>query len=207
MSHPHRLVVLGAGGHGKVVVATLDALQRRPDAVYDDDPKTHGTNVLGVPVVGALDDLKGSSEVEAVIGIGAPYDVRLRVVRRLALRWISALHPRAVIHDSAEIGEGTVVFAGAVVQPDAVLGRHVIVNTGATVDHDCEIGDFAHVGPGVHLCGGVTVGAGTLVGVGASVRPGVRIGDGATVGAGSVVVSDVEPEATVVGVPARARPC
>lgn len=206
MTHPHRLVVLGAGGHGKVVVATLEALGRRPDAVYDDDPKTHGTEILGVPVVGALAALDGSSGVEAVVGIG-PNDVRRHVARRRPLRWVSAVHPRAVVHDSVAIGEGTVVFAGAVVQPEAVLGRHVIVNTGATVDHDCEIGDFAHLGPGVHLCGGVTVGAGALLGVGVSVRPGVRIGDGATVGAGAVVVSDVDPEATVTGVPARPHPC
>ncbi len=196
------LIVLGAGGHGKVVVATLDAAGRRPTSIYDDDSETHGTEILGVPVVGTLADVAGHPELEAILGIG-DNAVRPRVARGLSLRWISAVHPRAHVHPSVEIGEGTVVFAGAVIQPDARLGCHVVVNTGATVDHDCEIGDFAHVGPGAHLCGKVKVGRRVLVGVGASVRPDIRIGDGATVGAGAAVVSDVEPGATVVGNPAR----
>lgn len=204
MSELERLVVLGAGGHGKVVVATLDAAGRPATTIYDDDPDTHGTELLGVPVVGPLADVAGHPELEAILGIG-DNAVRQRVARGLSLRWISAVHPRAHVHPSVEIGEGTVVFAGAVVQPEARLGRHVIVNTGATVDHDCEIGDFAHVGPGAHLGGNVRVGRRALVGVGASVRTGVRIGDGATVGAGAAVVSDVEPDTTVVGVPARER--
>jgi acyl-[acyl carrier protein]--UDP-N-acetylglucosamine O-acyltransferase len=82
----------------------------------------------------------------------------------------------------------------------------VIVNTGATVDHDCRLGDFVHVAPGAHLCGGVTVDEGALLGVGCAVAPGVRIGAWATVGAAAAVVADVPAGATVIGVPAQARP-
>lgn len=196
------LVVIGGGGHAKVVIATLDALGRRPTAVYDDDPTTHGTEILGVPVVGTPAEVADRSDLEGILAVGHNASREERV-RGLSLRWISVVHPAAHVHSSVKLGEGTVVFAGVVVQPGAVLGAHVIVNTGATVDHDCQIGDFAHIGPGAHLCGDVRVGPGALVGVGASVRPAARIGEGATVGAGAAVVANVEAGTTVVGIPAR----
>jgi acetyltransferase-like isoleucine patch superfamily enzyme len=92
---------------------------------------------------------------------------------------------------------------GAVVGPYAALGPGCIVNTGATIDHDCRLGDFAHVAPGCNLAGSVTVGDGAFLGVGSAVIPGVTIGQWATVGAGAVLIRDVEPQHTVVGVPAQ----
>ena len=94
-------------------------------------------------------------------------------------------------------------FAGAVIQPDAILGRHVIINTGATVDHDCRLGDFVHVAPGAHLAGGVRIDPGGFMGIGSVAVPGVHLGTGCVVGAGAVVVRDLLPNVTAIGVPAR----
>ncbi|HEV8628838.1 MAG TPA: NeuD/PglB/VioB family sugar acetyltransferase [Thermoanaerobaculia bacterium] len=197
-----RVLVLGAGGHAKVVVATLQAAGAEVAAVLDDAPGRQGASLGGVPVGGPVAAVIGGA---AICAIG---DNRARqgVVAGLATAWATAVHPSAVVHESVLLGPGTVVFAGAVVQPDAVLGAHVIVNTGATVDHDCRLGDFVHVAPGAHLCGGVTVDEGALLGVGCAVAPGVRIGAWATVGAAAAVVADVPAGATVIGVPAQARP-
>ena len=126
---------------------------------------------------------------------------RRAIAARVDLRWVTAVHPGALVDPSATIGPGTVVFAGAVVQADAVVGEHAIVNTGAVVEHDCVVGDFAHVAPGVVLAGGVRVGEGTLLGVGTSVIPGVRVGSWSTVGAGSVVVRDLPDDVVAFGVP------
>lgn len=199
------VIVVGAGGHGKVVVATLQAAGRTVAEVWDDDPGKAGGELLGVPVVGPIAERIAEAEGrQAVLGIG-DNRIRRRLAADLPLTWISAVHPSAVVHSSVRVGEGTVVFAGAVVQPDAVLGRHAIVNTGATVDHDCGIGDFVHVAPGVHLAGEVSVGEGAVLGIGVKVLPGRTVGAWATVGAGSVVVHDVPAEATVAGIPARQR--
>lgn len=200
MSAP--VVVIGAGGHAKVVVATLQAAGRRVEAALDDRVADAPAAVLGVPVRGATSattDLEGR---EAVIAIGANRD-RQTVAAKLGLAWTTATHPRASVHDSVSVGAGTVVFAGAIVQPDTRIGEHVIVNTAASVDHDCALGDFSHVAPGARLCGAVRVGVGALVGAGATLIPGVRVGDWAVVGAGSVVIEDVPAGATVVGSPAR----
>ena len=196
------VLVVGAGGHGRVVVATLQAAGVAVAGVLDDAPST--PDVLGVPVLGPVEMLAGHAG-PAVLGIGSN-----RVRQRLAaafpgVAWATAVHPSAVVHASVAAGPGTVVFAGAVVQPGVVLGAHAIVNTAATVDHDCRIGDFAHLAPGVHLSGDVRVGEGALLGVGACAAPGTSVGAWSVVGAGGVVVRDVPAGVTAVGVPARAR--
>lgn len=195
--------MVGAGGHAKVVIATLRAAGLRVQGVLDDQPHTWGQEVLGCPVLGGLDQLE--RPCRAVIAIGANR-VRQRVSARFAgVEWVSAVHPAATVHDSAVLGAGTVVFAGAVVQPSARLGRHVIVNTGASVDHDCVLGDFVHVAPGSRLAGQVQVGEGTLLGVGSAVAPGLSLGAWSTVGAGGVVVRPLPGGVVATGVPARVR--
>jgi UDP-perosamine 4-acetyltransferase len=199
------VAVLGAGGHGKVVIATLQAAGWQVAAVYDDAEERWGGAVLGVPIRGPLGAAAGAEVDGAVVAVG---DNRARksLAERFDLPWIAVVHPAAVVHPSVELGAGTVVFAGAAIQPDTRIGRHAIVNTGASVDHDCRLGDFVHVAPGARLGGGVTVGEGVFVGIGSSVVPGITIGPWATVGAGAAVVRDVAAGATVVGVPARPLP-
>lgn len=194
--------VLGAGGHAKVAIATLQAMGRTVAAAFDDDARLVGRRVLDVRVAGPLNDAAREPEAPAFIGIG-DNAARRRVAEKLALPWMTAVHPWTHVHVSVAIARGALVAAGAVIQPDSIVGAHAIVNTSASVDHDCSLGPFAHVGPGARLAGGVHVGEGALVGVGASVAPGVRIGDWAIIGAGSAVIMDVPPHAIHAGVPAR----
>jgi sugar O-acyltransferase (sialic acid O-acetyltransferase NeuD family) len=200
MTPDRPILVVGAGGHAKVVVATLRACGLAIDFVVDDDPAKQGCEWLGLRVEAPASHLQGRS---AVLAIG---DNRLRAqfVRRCeTTTWISAVHPQAFVDPSASIGPGSVVFAGAVVQPGARVGRHVIVNTGATIDHDCSVDDFVHVCPGVHLAGAVHVGEGALLGIGSVAKPGVSIGAWCTVGAGAAVVTDLGEHCTALGVPAK----
>jgi sugar O-acyltransferase (sialic acid O-acetyltransferase NeuD family) len=196
------VLVIGAGGHAKVVIATLEAAGRVVRAAVDDDAKRHGARILGVPVIGPLDAAMDYQGLEAIVAIGNN-ETRRAIAERLPLRWTTAVHPRAEVHSSARLGPGTVVFAGAVVQPDARIGSHVILNTAATVDHDCSVGDFAHLAPGTHLSGNVSVGHGVFLGVGAAVLPNLVLGDTAIVGGGAVVVRNVAEDMVVAGVPAR----
>lgn len=200
-----RVVVIGAGGHGKVVIATLQAAGYVIEALLDDDPSKVGQNLLGVCIAGRPDDLLRDSAAEVVLAIGDNASRQAFARRFPGASWLSVVHPFAHVHPSVCLGPGSVVFAGGVVQPDTVLGAHVIVNTGCTVDHDCVVKDFAHLAPGVHVSGGVTIGEGALLGIGCCVKPGVSIGAWATVGAGAAVVRDVPDGVVSVGVPARVR--
>jgi len=194
------VVVIGAGGHAKVLISALIASGRSVAAVVDDDDTKWGTDAQGIRV-GRVERALGG---HGIVGIGD--NVRRREkARSLSFEWQTVVHPSAHVDPSAKLGRGTVVFAGAVVQPDAVIGDHVIVNTGATVDHDCVVGDYAHLAPGVHLAGSVRVGEGAFLGIGSVVSPGVRIGRWTTLGAGAVAIRDLADGAVAVGVPARAR--
>lgn len=199
-----RIAVLGAGGHSKVVIATVRAAGLTVAALFDDDRARWGEEVLGLAIQGPLEAAGEAAVDGAVIAVGTNR-ARRAVAERIELPWIAVVHPAATVHSSVRLGAGAVVFAGAVIQPDTVVGRHAIVNTGASVDHDCRLDDFVHVAPGVRLAGDVTVDEGALVGIGSCVVPGGRIGRWATVGAGAAVVREVPENATVVGVPARPR--
>lgn len=210
MSREDAIVVVGGGGHARVVMEVLLAAGWRV-AGYT-DPGGAGGSFGALPCLGddaALPALAGRFR-HAIVALG---DNALR--GRLALRTVelgfelsNAIHPSAQISPSVTLGRGIAVMANAVVNAATVILDNAIVNTAATVDHDCRIGRAVHVAPGCHLAGYVTVEDGALVGVGAIVGRGrpVRIGEWAQVGSGSVVFRDVLPFVTVVGNPARPVP-
>ncbi len=204
-----RIVIVGAGGHGHVV---LDILRRRAGVevvgFLDDADELEGTKTRGgLEVVGRA-DLQSLRECEAdgfVVAVGGNA-VRRMLFERCAAAGLTpwrAIHPETTIAGSVELGEGVQVVAGVIVNAHATVGDDVILNTGCTVDHDNVIADHSFIAPGVHLGGDVHIGEGAFIGIGASILPGVSIGDGATVGGGAVVIEDVAPEAVVAGVPAR----
>jgi sugar O-acyltransferase (sialic acid O-acetyltransferase NeuD family) len=194
-------IVVGAGGHAKVVISTLRAMGWGIQFVYDDDTAKWGQTILGIKVTGPIALLDEKDRLPAVIAVGDPL-FRKRLAERYDRDWITVIHPHAQVDDSAIIGPGTVIFAGTVVQPGVNIGLHAIINTSASIDHDCQVGDYAHVAPGTHLAGAVTVGEGAFLGTGASVIPGVTIGPYSIVGAGAVVIRDLPAYSTAVGCPA-----
>lgn len=205
-------VVLGGGGHAKVLIESLRlSAGATPRVILDADRSLWGTEVLGVPVLGGDDRLSAvvAEGITAfVVGVGGVGDNRPR--RRLfelavsyGLTPVTARHPSAIVSPSCGIGAGTVLFPLAVVNAGVSIGMNVIVNTGAIVEHDCRIADHVHLATGARLTSGVTVGAEAHLGAGSVVRQGITIGDRAIVGAGAVVVRDVQPGTIVVGVPAR----
>lgn len=202
-------IILGAGGHGRVVLDILLAGdQYKPVAFLDNNPSLHGRRVDGLPVLGdvsQLPDLRKRNIRKAIVAIGDNGARRGAgvVLERAGFDVISAIHPSARLAGSASIGKGAVVAAGALVCAHAQIGDYVILNTGCIVDHESMIGTSAHICPGVKLAGHVTVESGAFVGIGATVIQGVRIGFDAVVGAGAVVIRDVDPMTSVVGVPAR----
>jgi sugar O-acyltransferase (sialic acid O-acetyltransferase NeuD family) len=202
------VIVVGAGGHGSVVVDALLRAGHPPAGIMvRDDRAPHGGGIfLGCELVApALPADRWNGRLHVAVGHGA---ARRALLERSGVprgRWLTVVHPMASLAVSASVGPGAFIAAMAVVGPRARVGDAAIVNHGAIVDHDCVVGDDAHVAPGASLGGGASVGRGALVGAGARVLPGVRVGDGAVVGAGAVVLSDIDGPGTWVGVPARRK--
>ncbi len=199
-----KLVVLGGGGHAKVVIATAAAVGWQIGAVLDDDSERHGMSLLGHVVAGPIADALADARATCVLAIGSNA-TRRKLAARALCKFATIVHPSACVHATVKLGPGTVVFAGAIIQPDTRVGAHGIVNTSASIDHDCALGDAVHIAPGVRLAGGISIGDETFIGIGAAVIPSIHIGSRAVVGAGAVVVRDVADGSVVTGVPARVR--
>ncbi len=200
------LLILGAGGHAKVILDILNLQGVSVQGFLDDDETLWGQTRLGLSVLGGISTYGDYAPDGLILGIGSNAVRRILVEAlgaEVAPLWRSAVHPQAVIAESVQAGIGTVVMAGAVINVDTVIGSHCIINTGASVDHDCQLGDYVHIAPGVRLSGGVLVGDDSMLGIGSVVIPGVTIGRGVMVGAGAVVVRDVPNGVTAKGVPAR----
>lgn len=198
------LLLLGAGGHARSVLAALrggEAVVRGALAPFAPERS------LGVPYLG--DDSALASfdpdDVAVLNGLG-PVAARARLHElavSLGFRVASVVHPRAMVDAGATVSPGAQLFAGAVVNTGAVIGAGAVVNSGAVVEHDSVVGDHSHIAPGAVVAGGVRIGDGVHVGLGSRIIEGVTVGSGCVVGAGAVVIRDVPAWTTVVGVPAR----
>ncbi|MEO1525479.1 MAG: NeuD/PglB/VioB family sugar acetyltransferase [Planctomycetota bacterium] len=194
--------VLGAGGHGKVILSLLRQLSYSVAAVFDDDPRLWGSTLLGAPIRGPIASIREHANAPGVLAIG-DNRTRASVAESCTVDWLTCVHPSAHVDGTVVLGDGVVVLPNATVQVDAVIGNHAIINSASTVEHDCTIGRYAHVAPASRLAGATQVKDGALLGIGSTTNVGVRIGAWATVGAGAVVVRNVPDHSVVVGVPAR----
>lgn len=196
-----KVVIIGAGGHGRVVADIAEACGDTVLGFLDDSEKANEkVNIIGKSADG---EKFCDGETYLFVAVGNP-NVRERIMNSLPnAKWYTAIHPSAVISKSAEIGEGTCVMPNAAVNNSAVVGRGVIINTCASVDHDDVIGDFVHIACGAHIAGTVIVGDRTWIGIGSSVSNNLSIGRDIMIGAGTVVVKDISEKGTYVGVPAK----
>ena len=204
------VVLLGGGGHARVLASVLRRLGTLTVLGYTDTSKQEGLceiSYLGTDSVIAslLHDRPSLRGVLAVGSVGEPTLRRSIAERasRAGLEFPVVVSPAALVNEGVFLGAGTVVLDGAVVNVGAKIGAFGIVNTNSTVEHDCRLGDYVHIAPGATLSGGVRIGDDVLVGAGAVVVQSVSVCSGVILGAGTVVIDDIEESGTYVGNPAR----
>ncbi len=196
------LLIVGAGGHGKVAADIARNMGYTDIAFLDDHP--HET----LRVVGALtDDERYIDTADFFVAIGNAA-MRERLTKRLlslGATVVNLIHPSAVVTSGVQLGRGVMVAAGAVIGVDARIGDGVIVNTLASVDHDSAVGEYSHIAVGAHVAGTVHIGRHAMLGAGSAVINNVDITDDVTIGAGACVVRTIEESGTYVGVPAKKK--
>lgn len=200
-----RLLVYGAGGHGRSLAALIGELEGYEIVGFVDDGYTPADRVFGLPILGGGGDLVALAEdgfrlaVNGVGGIG-DLDSRLSVyqqLQRAGFHVPTVVHPTAWVEKSAQLEDGCQVFPFATIGTEVRVGFGCIINTGVIVSHNVGLERYVNLSPGATLAGGVVVGARALIGMRATVNLNVRVGEGALIGNGATVKADV-PKGGVV---------
>ncbi len=200
------VVIIGAGGHGKVIA---DIVVKSGDNVvgFLDDSKDVGDVIIEkFTVIGKVEDCEKLQQENKnlffVIAIGNNY-VRKEIFEKYKLNYYTAIHPTAVIGMGVHIGTGTVIMANACINSSAKIGNNCIINTGTIIEHDNIIEDNVHVSPNATLCGTVKVGEYTHIGAGSIIKNNISIVDNSIIGAGAVVVKNIVKNGVYIGIPAK----
>ena len=204
------LVVIGGGGHARVVISILKKLKQYHLLGYTDN--IPGTDILGIPYLGddrLLPDLAQEyAPCFAALGIGntSISSSRLELLEYLkehGFKIPTLISPTAVINEDVEIGDGTVICDHVVIETGTRIGNACILNTASTIDHDCIIKDGTHIAPGAILCGHVEIGSLSMIGAGSVIIQTKKICDNCLIGAGSIVTKDLLEPTTYCGSPAK----
>lgn len=206
------VVIIGAGGHAKVIA---DIIQKSGDIVYGflDDKLKEGTNICNRQELKVIGDFNKRftlpvthKNLEFIVAIG-DNNRRKEIVKNNVpnIKYYTAIHPSANIGIDVTIGEGTVIMANATINSSAFIGKHCIINTGAIVEHDNVLEDYVHVSPNATLCGTVKIGEATHIGAGATVKNNTNVVGNSIIGAGAVVVKNIDKNGIYMGVPAKIK--
>ena len=206
-----KFIILGAGGHGRVVAEVLLLSDNELLGFVDNNKKLMHRAQDNLKILGTDDVIINNFDPSIVFlanGIGSIGNLtsRREIYERFSkhgYRFVSLRHPSAVLSPKAKKEIGVQIMAGAILQSEVYIGQNTIINTGAIIEHDCVIGRHCHIGPGAVLSGNVSVGDSTHIGTGACIIQGIKIGSSVLVGAGAVVTKDIPDGTRVVGVPAR----
>lgn len=193
------MYLFGASGHGKVVKEILDSQNVKVDAFIDDKPLKK--EQLGVQVI-SYSQFNSLKKDYVIISIGNNL-IREELSKKITTNYTIAKHKDSIVSKTVEIGEGTVIMAGAVINAETKIGKHCIINSNAVVEHDCILGDYVHISPNATITGNTIIGNGTHIGAGAAVIPNIVIGKWVTIGAGTVILKDIPDYAIVVGNPGK----
>ena len=197
----NRLLIIGAGGHGKVIADIAAKIGYINIAFVDDNAVG---SCLSYPIICTSEEIEkhDDGKTDFVIAVGNN-EIRKSIAKQHDVNWVSLIHPSAQIGAGVEIGKGTVVMANAVVNSCATIGEHCIINTSAVVEHDNVIEDYVHLSPKVALGGTVHIGEGTQIGIGATVINNIEICCDCLIGAGALVVKNIYQSGRYMGVPAK----
>ena len=201
-------IIIGGGGHAKVLINTLQELGCK--IIGFTEKNDNCENILGVRCIGTDDAIfkYDYNDVFLVNGIGSIGDqsYRRKIFERFVLKgyfFPAVISVSSDLSKDVKIGFGVQIMRGVLIQSGAKIEDNSIVNTGAIIDHDCYIGKHVHIAPGVTISGGVTIEEMSHIGTGAKIIQGIKIGRKVLVAAGAVVINNIPEKTFVKGVPAK----
>lgn len=206
MNKHKTLIIIGAGGHGRVVADCAQSLGCYTNINFLDDCFTERKHNHSWSIVGPIADWpKYQDNADFIVAFGNNA-LRASLLQQLIAAQANVttlIHPSAAVSKHATIARGVVIFANAVINIGARIDEGCIINTGATIDHDCHIHAYCHISPGVNIAGGVEIGQYSWLGIGSTIIEYIALAQNTQTGAGAVVTQPTKSNTLYVGIPAR----
>lgn len=201
------VVIIGAGGHAKVIADIIIKSGDNLLGFLDDNIELDTIIIEDYMIMGKVEDCIKISEINPdacfIIAIGNNQTRKKIAETYKDINYYTAIHPSSQIAIDVEIAEGSSIMANTCINSSAKIGKHCIINTASIVEHDNQINNYVHLSPNVTSCGTVTIGELTHIGAGTTIKNNINITAECIIGAGAVVVKEIEEKGTYVGVPAK----
>lgn len=202
------LIVFGAGDLGKFIVYNINMFDDTYNILgfMDDDPRKINQKLCGLPIFAS--NYLQSGKIEnlcMVIAVSSPVakEAIVNNLRPYNIEYPNFIASGAWISNGVEIGRGIIMYPNSTVDFEARIGSFVTINAGCSIGHNVSIGHFATLAPGVNLAGFTEIEKGVDLGIGCCTIQKIRIGSSSIVGGQAMLIKDVAPGKTVVGVPAK----
>jgi sugar O-acyltransferase (sialic acid O-acetyltransferase NeuD family) len=184
------LLIVGAGGHGRVLAETAELLGQWDSIAFLDDRSDVDT-VMDYKIIGKIDEYaKFQNDYEhCVVGIGHNED-RLDLIYcliKVGYKVPVIIHPKAIVSKYSSIMPGSVILAGAVVSANTNIGTGCIININCCIDHDCIVYDGVHISSGAVIRSGCSIGKLSYIGAGTCIKNGAQLGEGFILGDGELL--------------------
>ena len=150
------------------------------------------------PYLGDFLNYEIKEEDYFVLALGN-YKVKRQVVceiKRRGGKFITLVHPTAIVAKTALIGEGNILDPFTIVGPNVKLGNFNLLTSQSIISHDCVVGDYNFFATSL-LCGYNVVGDDNYFGIRGTTLPDISIGNRNVIQAGMIVDKNVEDDSTI----------
>ena len=193
------LIIIGAGGHGKVCADIAQRMNKFKSIKFFDENKTG--KVMDIEIVQSKnigDLINQNTEIFVAIGDNHVRSEKIEFILKLGATLATLIDPSAIISRTTIINEGTVIMPNVVVNTGVHVGKGVILNSSSVVEHDCQIHDYVHIAPGTVLTGTVNVGQNSFIGANSTVLPNLTIHSNVIIGANTIVIENINQAGTYI---------
>lgn len=201
-----KIIVVGAGGFGKEVAWMAKRCKREVIGFLDSTPEKQNTKVIGLDVLGSIENAQQFLDCEFVIAIGNPR-ARKKIIDNFfkdeRFSFATLIDPSSIVGENVSVAAGSIICAGVILTVDILIGRHTIVNINSTIGHNVVIKDYVTIAPNASISGDVILSDLVEIGTNATLREKLNVYEGAMIGMGAVLTKDVEKNHVMVGNPAK----
>ena len=203
------IIIVGAGGFGRELLQWIKDINRKKPTwnikgFLDDNQNALDDIKCDYQIIGSIKAWVPSENEVFAMGIAEPH-IKETVAKKMkaqGARFANIIHPTALVAETAEYGEGIVMYPFSSLSVNCHIGSFLTLLSSG-IPHDAQIGDYVTISSNCGLTRGVIIGDRSFLADHACILPERKIGEDAYIGMGSVVVRNVKVRTKVFGNPAR----